>query len=108
MPSRHSTCLFFARWSSAVMTALVCNSFFGRDTHMNPLKNVLHTSQSRSVLARLLVAVRVVLLLGALIALPALAGDVGAASQASAPSPLPRSPLSGSVLVARAIHSGQL
>src|SRR5260370_22604621 len=61
-----------------------------------------------AVLVRLLVTVLMVLLVGALTALPARAGDAGAASHASAPSPLPRSPLSGSVLVAQAIHSGKL
>src|SRR5712691_3307492 len=61
-----------------------------------------------AVLARLLVTVLMMLLLGALTALPVRAGDAGAASHASAQFHLPRSPLSGSVLVARAIHSGQL
>src|SRR5438128_4883636 len=49
-----------------------------------------------------------VLLLGALTALPAGARGAAAASHASAPSLLPRSPLSGSVLVAQAIHAGKL
>lgn len=66
------------------------------------------TQRFGAVLVRLLVTVFMVLLLGALTALPALAGDAGAASQAFAQSPLPRSPLSGSVLVARAIHAGKL
>jgi hypothetical protein len=57
---------------------------------------------------RLLVSVLMLFLLGALTALPARAEDAGAASHASAPSPLPRSPLSGSVLVAQAIHAGKL
>src|SRR5205085_1821780 len=64
----------------------------------------LNTQRFEAVLARLLVTVGVVLLLGALTSLPALARDAGAASHAH----LPRSPLSGSVLVARAIHAGQL
>jgi hypothetical protein len=59
-------------------------------------------------LVRLLVTVLMVLLLGALTALPALARDAGAASHAFAQSHLPRSPLSGSVLVAQAIHSSKL
>src|SRR5579859_6506338 len=70
--------------------------------------NSRNTQRFGAVLVRLLVTVLVVLLLGALTALPALARDVGAASHTSAPSPLPRSPLSGSVLAAQAIHSGQL
>jgi hypothetical protein len=57
---------------------------------------------------RLLVTVLMVLLVGALTALPARARDAGAASHAFAQSPLPRSPLSGSVQVARAIHAGKL
>src|SRR5215472_5058188 len=61
-----------------------------------------------AVLMRLLVTISVVLLLGALPALPALARDAAAASHAFAQSPLPRSPLSGSVLVAQAIHKGLL
>src|SRR5438105_6043996 len=68
----------------------------------------LHIQRFRAVLARLLVTVGVVLLLGALIPLPALAGNLGAASPAQAHIHLPKSPLSGSVLVARAIHSGKL
>jgi hypothetical protein len=71
---------------------------------MNPLK----TQRFGAVLVRLLVTVLVVLLVGALSALPARARDAGATSHASAQSPLPRSPLSGSVLVARAIHAGKL
>src|SRR5712691_9937229 len=58
-----------------------------------------------AVLMRLLVTVGVVLLVGALIPLPTLAG---AASPARAPIHLPKSPLSGSVLVAQAIHAGKL
>src|SRR5690348_810166 len=68
----------------------------------------LNTYRFGAVLMRLLVTGGVVLLLGALTVLPALSGDAGAASHASVPSHLPRSPLSGSVLVARAIHAGQL
>src|SRR5712691_6099029 len=68
----------------------------------------LNTPRFGAVLMRLLVTILIVLLLGALTALPALAGDVGAASPAHAQSHLLGSPLSGSVLVARAIHSGQL
>ncbi len=60
------------------------------------------TRRFGAVLARLLVTVLMVLLLGALTALPARASPAGAQIH------LPRSPLSGSVLVARAIHSGQL
>src|SRR5215467_4989852 len=70
--------------------------------------NSLHTQRFGAVLVRLLVTVLMVLLVGALSALPARAGGAGAASQAFAQSPLPRSPLSGSVLVARAIHKGLL
>src|SRR5690348_18204324 len=70
--------------------------------------NSLHTQRFGAVLVRLLVTVLVVLLLGVLGALPARASDAGAASHAFAQSPLPRSPLSGSVLVARAIHAGKL
>lgn len=68
----------------------------------------LHIPRFGAVLVRLLVTVGVVLLLGALTPLPALARDVGAASPAQANIHLPKSPLSGSVLVARAIHSGKL
>jgi hypothetical protein len=70
--------------------------------------NSLHTQRFGAVLVRLLVTVLVVLLVGALSALPAWARDAGATSHAFAQSPLPRSPLSGSVLVARAIHAGKL
>ena len=70
--------------------------------------NSLHTQRFGAVLVRLLVTVLMVLLLGALTALPAGARGAAAASHASAPSLLPRSPLSGSVLVARAIHAGKL
>ena len=70
--------------------------------------NSLITRHLRAVLVRLLVTVLVVLLLGVLSALPARARDAGAASHAFAQSPLPKSPLSGSVLVARAIHEGLL
>jgi len=68
----------------------------------------LHTHRFAAVLARLLVTVGVVLLVGALIPLPTLAGNVGAASPAQAQIHLPKSPLSGGVLVARAIHAGKL
>ena len=67
--------------------------------------NSLHTQRFRAVLVRLLVTGGVVLLVGAFTALPALAG---AASLAHAQIHLPKSPLSGSVLVARAIHSHKL
>src|SRR6266702_7871252 len=70
--------------------------------------NLLDHQRFGAVLMRLLVTVGVVLLVGALIALPALSGDAGAASHVSAQIHLPKSPLSGSVLVARAIHSGSL
>src|SRR5689334_21685349 len=70
--------------------------------------NSLTTRHLRAVLLRLLVTVFMLLLVGALTALPALVRDAGAASQAFASSPLPRSPLSGGVLVAKAIHSGKL
>jgi hypothetical protein len=60
-----------------------------------------------AVLVRLLVTVFMVLLVGALNTLPTLAGNVGAAGSA-ANIHLPKSPLSSSVLVARAIHSGKL
>jgi hypothetical protein len=68
----------------------------------------LHIQRLGAVLVRLLVTVGVVLLVGALMALPALVRDAGAASQAVASSPLPRGPLSGGVLVAQAIHAGKL
>ena len=68
----------------------------------------LHTQRLGAVLARLLVTVGVVLLVGALIPLPALASNVAAARHASAQFHLPRSPLSGSVLVAQALHKGLL
>jgi hypothetical protein len=70
--------------------------------------NTLNTQRFGAVLMRLLVTVGVVLLLGALTPLPALARDAGTANHASAQSPLPKSPLSGGVLVAQAIHSGKL
>ncbi len=70
--------------------------------------NSRNTQRFGAVLVRLLVTVLMLLLVGALTALPARAGDAGAASHASALSPLPRSPLSGSVLVAQAIHAGKL
>jgi hypothetical protein len=68
----------------------------------------LHTQRFAAVLARLLVTVGVVLMVGALTALPALAGNAGAASHASAQFHLPRSPLSGGVLIAQALHAGKL
>jgi hypothetical protein len=68
---------------------------------------LLDTQRFRAVLVRLLFTVGVVLLLGALIPLPALAGNLGAASPV-AKIHLPKSPLSSSVLVARAIRSGKL
>jgi len=66
------------------------------------------TQRFRAVLVRLLVTVGVVLLVGALTPLPTLARNLGPASPAQAHIHLPKSPLSGSVLVARAIHSGKL
>jgi hypothetical protein len=70
--------------------------------------NTPHTRRFGAVLARLLVTVLVVLLVGALTALPAQGRNAGAASHAFAQSHLPKSPLSGGVLVARAIHKGEL
>src|SRR5690348_2076019 len=70
--------------------------------------NSLHTQRFGAVLMRLLVTVLVVLLLGALTALPALARDAGAASPTQAQIHLPQSPLSGGVLIAQAIHKGKL
>ena len=70
--------------------------------------NSLHAQRFRRVLVHLLVTGGVVLLLGAFTALPALAADAEAASLAHAQIHLPKSPLSGSVLVARAIHSHKL
>src|SRR5579864_3632529 len=70
--------------------------------------NSLHTQRFGAGLVRLLVTVLMLLLVGALSALPARARDAGAGSHVFAQSPLPRSPLSGSVLVAQAIHAGKL
>jgi hypothetical protein len=57
---------------------------------------------------RLLVIVGMVLLQGALTPLPALAGNLQAASNSSAQFHLPKSPLSGGVLAAQAVHAGKL
>jgi hypothetical protein len=57
---------------------------------------------------RLLVVVPSVLLVAAPTALPALAGGVKAAGSPETHFHLPRSPLSGGVLMARAIHAGEV
>jgi hypothetical protein len=66
------------------------------------------TRRGGSAPARLPIVIRSLLLVVALAALPTLSAGAGAAGSAGNRFHLPRSPLSGGVLAARAVHAGQV